>query len=146
MCMGALATVAQISACEHVLRPRGVDGSSGGRNRGEKHEEDDEAEFRAARDRVRVFLGVLRQFEKIWPQASQWLYEIRTMARPVFEGGGAMMMMLRGDEEVTAAVATATTSATATASFADPFLPLARAGGGDALVLSTGNACDDFGF
>ena len=64
MCMGSMAIVTHLSACEYRLRG---------------------PEFEHARDRVRVFLGVLRAFGGVWPQAAKWGQEIRMMARTVFE-------------------------------------------------------------
>ncbi|KAJ6447188.1 Calcium channel YVC1 [Purpureocillium lavendulum] len=64
MCMGSMAMATHMSACELLLRG------------------DDYAH---ARDRVRVFLGILRAFEGIWPQANKWSGEMRLMAKAVFE-------------------------------------------------------------
>ncbi|XP_044717710.1 C6 zinc finger domain-containing protein [Hirsutella rhossiliensis] len=64
MCMGSLAMATHMSACEHHLR--GV-------------------EHARAKDRVRVFLGILKAFEGIWLQASKWSGEIKLMAKAVFE-------------------------------------------------------------
>lgn len=65
MCMGSMAVVTNLSACEYRLR--GPD-------------------FEHARDHVRLFLGLLRAFGGVWPQAAKWEREIRMMARTVFEG------------------------------------------------------------
>ncbi|UNI13301.1 hypothetical protein JDV02_000059 [Purpureocillium takamizusanense] len=63
MCMGSMAMATHMSACELLLR-------------------DDD--FAHARDRVRVFLGILRAFEGVWPQACKWSGEMRLMAKAVF--------------------------------------------------------------
>ncbi|KAK4074597.1 transcriptional regulator family: Fungal Specific TF [Purpureocillium lilacinum] len=63
MCMGSMAMATHMSACELLLRG------------------DDYAH---ARDRVRVFLGILRAFEGVWPQACKWSGEMRLMAKAVF--------------------------------------------------------------
>ncbi|KAK1239846.1 hypothetical protein MKX08_007288 [Trichoderma sp. CBMAI-0020] len=72
MCMGSLAMATLLSAYEHFLTG---------------------SELVHARDRVRVFLGVLKAFTTIWPQARHWSEEIKLMARVVLErqdGSGAM--------------------------------------------------------
>lgn len=43
------------------------------------------SELVQARDRVRVFLGVLKAFTTIWPQARRWSDEIKLMAGVVLE-------------------------------------------------------------
>jgi hypothetical protein len=63
MCMGSMAAATHISACEYYLRG---------------------SEYAHAKDRVRVFLGALRAFEGIWPQARKWSGEMKLMARAVF--------------------------------------------------------------
>lgn len=65
MCMGTLATATQISACENILKGK---------------------EYQEAKDRVRVFIGVLKAFEPIWPQAEKWLRGLKGFARDVFNG------------------------------------------------------------
>ncbi|KAK2594458.1 hypothetical protein QQS21_007804 [Conoideocrella luteorostrata] len=64
MCMGSMATATHISACEYYLKG---------------------SEYAHAKDRVRVFLGVLKAFEDIWPQARKWSGEVKLMAKAVFE-------------------------------------------------------------
>ncbi|KAK5994030.1 C6 finger domain transcription factor iacK-like protein [Cladobotryum mycophilum] len=64
MCMGSMAMATHLSACEYHLTG---------------------SEYAYAKDRVRVFLGILKEFENVWPQASKWSSEIRMMARAVFE-------------------------------------------------------------
>ena len=59
-----MAIATHISACQYFLR--------------------DEA-YRHAKDRVRVFLGILKAYEAIWPQAGKWSAEIKMMAKAVFE-------------------------------------------------------------
>lgn len=76
MCMGSMATATHISACEYLLKG---------------------PEYRHARDRVRVFLGILRAFEHIWPQASKWSSEIKLMAKAVFESRDAGGSLILGD-------------------------------------------------
>lgn len=46
------------------------------------------SEYAHAKDRVRVFLGALRAFESIWPQARKWSGEIKLMAKAVFNTRG----------------------------------------------------------
>jgi hypothetical protein len=60
MCMGSLAMATLLSACEHFLTG---------------------SELVHAKDRVRVFLGILKAFTAIWPQARHWSGEIKLMAR-----------------------------------------------------------------
>lgn len=67
MCMGSMAAATHMSACEHYLKG---------------------AEYAHAKDRVRVFLGALRAFEGIWPQARKWSGEVKLMAKAVFESRG----------------------------------------------------------
>jgi hypothetical protein len=67
MCMGSMAAATHISACEYYLKG---------------------AEYAHAKDRVRVFLGALRAFESIWPQARKWSAEVKLMAKAVFGGRG----------------------------------------------------------
>lgn len=64
MCMGSLAMATLLSAYQHFLTG---------------------SELVHARDRVRVFLGVLKAFTTIWPQARHWSEEIKLMARVVLE-------------------------------------------------------------
>ena len=64
MCMGSMAMATHLSACEYRLTG---------------------SEYMHAKDRVRVFLGILKSFENVWPQASKWSREIRLMAKAVFE-------------------------------------------------------------
>ncbi|PTB35865.1 uncharacterized protein TrAFT101_010717 [Trichoderma asperellum] len=64
MCMGSLAMATLLSAYEHFLTG---------------------SELIHARDRVRVFLGILKAFMTIWPQARRWSDEIKLMARVVLE-------------------------------------------------------------
>lgn len=64
MCMGSLAMATLLSAYEHFLTG---------------------SELVHARDRVRVFLGVLKAFTTIWPHARHWSEEIKLMARVVLE-------------------------------------------------------------
>ncbi|KAL7966111.1 hypothetical protein HDV63DRAFT_413380 [Trichoderma sp. SZMC 28014] len=64
MCMGSLAMATLLSAYQHFLTG---------------------FELAHARDRVRVFLGVLKAFTTIWPQARHWSEEIKLMARVVLE-------------------------------------------------------------
>ncbi|KAL7921451.1 hypothetical protein ACQKWADRAFT_321480 [Trichoderma austrokoningii] len=64
MCMGSLAIATLLSAYEHFLTG---------------------SELVHARDRVRVFLGVLKAFTAVWPQAQHWSEEIKLMARVVLE-------------------------------------------------------------
>lgn len=65
MCMGSMAIVTHLSACEYRLTGK---------------------EFQHARDRVRAFLGILQSFQGVWPQAEKWAREIKMMARVVFDG------------------------------------------------------------
>lgn len=60
MCMGSLAMATHLSACEHILTG---------------------SELVYAKDRVRVFLGILKAFTTIWPQAQHWSNEMKLMAR-----------------------------------------------------------------
>ncbi|KND91881.1 hypothetical protein TOPH_03594 [Tolypocladium ophioglossoides CBS 100239] len=76
MCMGSMATATHMSACEYLLAG---------------------PEYAHARDGVRVFLGILKAFEHIWPQASKWSGEIKLMAKAVFEGRDAGGNLLLGD-------------------------------------------------
>lgn len=62
MCMGSLAMATHLSAIEHVLTG---------------------SELVHAKDRVRVFLGILKAFTTIWSQARHWSGEIKLMARVV---------------------------------------------------------------
>jgi hypothetical protein len=62
--MGSLAMATLLSAYQHFLTG---------------------SELAHARDRVRVFLGVLKAFTTIWPQARHWSEEIKLMARVVLE-------------------------------------------------------------
>ncbi|KAH7129554.1 C6 zinc finger domain-containing protein [Dactylonectria estremocensis] len=64
MCMGSMAMATHMSGCEYLLRG---------------------PEYLYARDRVRMFLGILKAFKSIWPQASKWSSEISLMAKAVFE-------------------------------------------------------------
>lgn len=64
MCMGSLAMATLLSAYEHFLTG---------------------SELIHAKDRVRVFLGILKAFTTIWPQARRWSDEIKLMARVVLE-------------------------------------------------------------
>jgi hypothetical protein len=64
MCMGSLAMATLLSAYEHFLTG---------------------SELTHAKDRVRVFLGVLKAFTAIWPQARHRSEEIKLMARVVLE-------------------------------------------------------------
>ncbi|POR30976.1 Uncharacterized protein TPAR_08822 [Tolypocladium paradoxum] len=76
MCMGSMATATHMSACEYLLKG---------------------SEYTYARDRVRVFLGILKAFEHIWPQASRWSSEIKLMAKAVFESRDAGGNLILGD-------------------------------------------------
>ncbi|KID65270.1 C6 zinc finger domain-containing protein, partial [Metarhizium hybridum] len=67
MCMGSMAAATHISACEYYLKG---------------------SEYAHAKDRVRVFLGALRAFEDIWPQARKWSGEVKLMAKAVFDSRG----------------------------------------------------------
>ena len=62
MCMGSLAVATCLSSCEHILTG---------------------SEIIRAKDRVRVFLGVLKAFATIWSQARHWSGEIKLMANVV---------------------------------------------------------------
>ncbi|KAJ5130269.1 C6 zinc finger domain-containing protein [Penicillium bovifimosum] len=62
--MGSMAMATHMSACESLLR--GTD-------------------YAHARDRVRLFLGILRVFEGVWPEANKWSLEMRLMAKAVFD-------------------------------------------------------------
>ncbi|KAL7943860.1 hypothetical protein V8C42DRAFT_327027 [Trichoderma barbatum] len=64
MCMGSLAIATYLSGCEHILTG---------------------SELIHAKDRIRVFLGILKAFTKIWSQARRWSGEIKLMARVVLE-------------------------------------------------------------
>ncbi|KAF7551444.1 hypothetical protein G7Z17_g5028 [Cylindrodendrum hubeiense] len=68
MCMGSMAMATQMSGCEYLLRG---------------------SEYAHARDRVRMFLGILMAFKRIWPQASKWSSEMTLMAKAVFENRDA---------------------------------------------------------
>ncbi|KAL6852088.1 hypothetical protein J3F83DRAFT_756902 [Trichoderma novae-zelandiae] len=63
MCMGSLAVATCLSSCEHILTG---------------------TEIVRAKDRVRVFLGILKAFTAIWSQARHWSGEIKLMAKVVF--------------------------------------------------------------
>ncbi|KAL7929257.1 hypothetical protein V8C35DRAFT_315924 [Trichoderma chlorosporum] len=67
MCMGSLAVATYLSGCEHILTG---------------------TELAHAKDRIRVFLGILKAFTRIWSQAGHWSTEIKLMARVVLEPGG----------------------------------------------------------
>ncbi|PKS08759.1 hypothetical protein jhhlp_004812 [Lomentospora prolificans] len=82
MCMGSMAVTTYLSACES-----GWGGS----------------ERTFSRDRVRVFLGVLKAFDDIWPQAAKWSREIKLMARAIFDNQIAGQLVM----EVPAVAATA---------------------------------------
>ncbi|KAG8406080.1 hypothetical protein J3459_017459 [Metarhizium acridum] len=79
MCMGSMAAATYISACEYYLKG---------------------SEYAHAKDRVRVFLGALRAFEDIWPQARKWSGEVKLMAKAVFDSrgkNGELIMQNRQD-------------------------------------------------
>ena len=61
MCMGSMAAVTYLSALEN--RSAMLTSST-------------------TKDRIRVFLGILKKFENIWPQAKKWSQEIKLLARP----------------------------------------------------------------
>lgn len=42
-------------------------------------------EYTYSKDRVRVFLGVLKAYNGIWKQSEKWTDELKLMARAVFE-------------------------------------------------------------
>lgn len=65
MCMGSMAIATHLSACEYLLQG---------------------PEYAHAKDRVRVFLGLLKAFDGIWPTSAKWSGEIKMMAKAVFEG------------------------------------------------------------
>ncbi|KAL6692384.1 hypothetical protein J3F84DRAFT_383856 [Trichoderma pleuroticola] len=64
MCMGSLAVATYLSGCEHILTG---------------------SELSHAKDRIRVFLGILKAFSRIWSQARHWSGEIKLMARVVLD-------------------------------------------------------------
>ncbi|KAL7809280.1 hypothetical protein V8C26DRAFT_412156 [Trichoderma gracile] len=69
MCMGSLAVATCLSSCVHILTG---------------------PEIVWAKDRVRVFLGILKAFVTIWSQARHWSGEMKLMARAVLgQRGGA---------------------------------------------------------
>lgn len=73
MCMGSMAMATHLSACEYLLQG---------------------TEFAHAKDRVRVFLGILKAFDGIWPQTTKWSSEVKLMAKAVFEGRNAEGLLL----------------------------------------------------
>ncbi|SPN96549.1 uncharacterized protein DNG_00072 [Cephalotrichum gorgonifer] len=81
LCMGSMAVVTHLSACEYALAG---------------------SEFAHARDRVRVFLGILRAFEGVWGQAERWRRELTLMAKAVFEGRGQRGELVLGSSSGTA--------------------------------------------
>lgn len=64
MCMGSLAVATYLSGCEHILTG---------------------SELAHAKDRIRVFLGILKAFARIWSQARHWSEEMKLMARVVLD-------------------------------------------------------------
>ncbi|KAK0757865.1 hypothetical protein N5P37_009157 [Trichoderma harzianum] len=64
MCMGSLAVATYLSGCEHILTG---------------------SELAHAKDRIRVFLGILKAFTRIWSQARHWSEEMKLMARVVLD-------------------------------------------------------------
>lgn len=64
MCMGSLAVATYLSGCEHILTG---------------------SELAHAKDRIRVFLGILKAFARIWSQAHHWSGEIKLMARVILD-------------------------------------------------------------
>jgi len=63
ICGVALSILAQLSACSYVLHG---------------------AEYEAARSRIRLGIGTLREYGRTWPVGSQTLGEIKMIARDVF--------------------------------------------------------------
>ena len=63
ICGVALSILAQLSACSHVLHG---------------------AEYEAARNRIRLGIGTLREYGRTWPVGTQTLGEIKMIAREVF--------------------------------------------------------------
>lgn len=63
VCAVALAILAELSACSYVLQ-------------GE--------EYAAARTRIRLGIGTLKEFGRIWSVGDQTLSEVKTIAREVF--------------------------------------------------------------
>lgn len=79
MCMGSLAMATHLSACEYMLKGH---------------------EYAHAKDRVRVFLGILKAFEGIWPQATKWSSEVKFMAKAVFEVRDSQGLPSRSSQSV----------------------------------------------
>ena len=63
ICGVVLAVLAQLSACSYVLQ---------------------DAEYEAARNRIRLGIGTLKEFGKTWPVGNQSLIEVKGIAREVF--------------------------------------------------------------
>lgn len=64
MCTGSMAMATHLSACQFLLQ--GI-------------------EYSYAKDRVRVFLGVLKAYDGIWKQSSKWSNELKFMAKAVLQ-------------------------------------------------------------
>ena len=63
VCAVALSILAELSACSYVLQGK---------------------EYEAARTRIRLGIGTLKEFGKTWPVGGQTLSEVKTIAREVF--------------------------------------------------------------
>jgi hypothetical protein len=63
VCAVALSILAELSACSYVLQGQ---------------------EYEAARTRIRLGIGTLKEYGKVWPTGSQTLSEVKTIAREVF--------------------------------------------------------------
>jgi hypothetical protein len=63
VCAIALSILAELSACSYVLQGR---------------------EYEAARNRIRLGIGTLKEYGKAWPVGGQTLSEVKTVAREVF--------------------------------------------------------------
>jgi hypothetical protein len=63
VCGVVLSVLAQLSACSYVLQG---------------------AEYEVARNRIRLGIGTLKEYGKIWPLGQQSLVEVKSIAREVF--------------------------------------------------------------
>jgi hypothetical protein len=63
VCAVALSILAELSACSYVLQGK---------------------EYEAARTRIRLGIGTLKEYGKTWPVGGQTLSEVKTIAREVF--------------------------------------------------------------
>jgi len=63
VCAVALSILAELSACSYVLQGR---------------------QYEAARTRIRLGIGILKEYAKTWPVGGQTFQEIKTIAREVF--------------------------------------------------------------